>query len=309
MIGKVANRRDGKGETGFLSLSTYLDREDSSKTWTKKGFDKIRVSSTRITWCALAVSSLSRAPASVPLSAARHWAAAHMLRTSAQKERLAILLIMLHEQVSQASTTLGFVQVFARWLVMWFLVPTLLLAPVCLSHHLMWKCLSDAGHASCICALFLGDEVQDGSGENKTAPWRLQSGWGSPVVWSHDKVRTLPDRTNGCLAVQVLDRYMWNQFAFVCAPSRVWELRRQWAVNVRVNNSLRVGRGEGVWDPFLCWMATNCNNIVNVNQYLVKPAEVFLPDAKEPESELNDSTSARDLQDMWLIDSISHTRF
>ena len=49
MIGKVTNRRDGKGETDFLSLSTYLDREDSWKTWTKKGFDKMRVSSYRIT--------------------------------------------------------------------------------------------------------------------------------------------------------------------------------------------------------------------------------------------------------------------
>ena len=38
MIGKVANRRDGKGETGFLSLSTYLDWEESWKTWIKKGF-------------------------------------------------------------------------------------------------------------------------------------------------------------------------------------------------------------------------------------------------------------------------------
>ena len=37
-------------------------------------------------------------------------------------------------------------------------------------------CLPDAGHASFICALVLGDEVQDGSGENKTAPWRLQRG-------------------------------------------------------------------------------------------------------------------------------------
>ena len=136
----------------------------------------MRVSSYRVTWCAPPVSSLSRAPASVHLSAVRHRAAAHMLRTSAQKERLAILLIMLHEQVPQASTTLGFVQVFARWLVTWFLAPTLLLAPVCLSHHLMWMCLSDWGHASFICALVLGDEVQDGSGENKTAPWRPQSG-------------------------------------------------------------------------------------------------------------------------------------
>ena len=72
MIGEVANRRDGKGETDFLSLSTYLDREDSWKTWTKKDFDRMRVSSYRITGCALAVSSLSRAPAPVPLSAARH---------------------------------------------------------------------------------------------------------------------------------------------------------------------------------------------------------------------------------------------
>ena len=39
MIGKVANRRDDKGETYFLSLSTYLDREDSWKTWTKAGTD------------------------------------------------------------------------------------------------------------------------------------------------------------------------------------------------------------------------------------------------------------------------------
>ena len=35
------------------------------------------------------------------------------------------------------------------------------------------------------------------------------------------KVGLMLDRTNGCLAVQVLDSYMWNQFAFVCAPSRV----------------------------------------------------------------------------------------
>ena len=99
MVGKVANRRDGKGETDFLSLSTYLTGEDSWNTWIKKGFDRMRVSSYRITWCAPPVSSLSRAPASVPFSAARHWAAAHMLSTSAQKERLPILLIMLHEQV------------------------------------------------------------------------------------------------------------------------------------------------------------------------------------------------------------------
>ena len=38
MIGEVANRGDGKGETDFLSLSTYLEREDSWNTWIKKGF-------------------------------------------------------------------------------------------------------------------------------------------------------------------------------------------------------------------------------------------------------------------------------
>ena len=56
-------------------------------------------------------------------------------------------------------------------------------------------------------------------------------------------------------------------------------------------------------------MAINCNNIVNVNQYLVTPTEVFLPDAKETESESNDIASVRALQDIWLMGSISRARF
>ena len=55
-------------------------------------------------------------------------------------------------------------------------------------------------------------------------------------------------------------------------------------------------------------MVTNWNNIVNVNQYLVKPTEVFLPDAKEPESESNDIASVRALQDLWLMGSSSRAR-
>ena len=64
----------------------------------------------------------------------------------------------------------------------------------------------------------------------------------------------------------------------------------------------------GVGDPVLFWMAMNCNNIVNVDQLLVKQTEVFLPDAKEPEPESNDIASGRALQDMWLVGSNSRAR-
>ena len=122
----------------------------------------------------------------------------------------------------------------------------------------MWMCLSDAGRASFICSLVLDDEVQDGSGENKTAPWRLQSGWGSPVVCTHDKVRTSAwshkriarSASFGPLHVEII-------CVCVCAFK---DVRITEAVDSHC--TCQQFFEERVWDPFLCWMVTNCNNIV-----------------------------------------------
>ena len=130
----------------------------------------MRVSSYRITWRAPPVSTLSRVPASAPLSSARHWAAAQTLRTSAQQERLAIWLIVLIR--AGVCTVIGEVMRSLISSITWCqfvyqMVDTHLLS-------VLWFTVTETSIA------LVG----------KTAPWRLQTGWGSPVVWTHEKVRS-----------------------------------------------------------------------------------------------------------------------
>ena len=85
-------------------------------------------------------------------------------------------------------------------------------------------------------------------------------------AWSHERMSH---------AVPVLDRYMWKQLTFVARLNGCGKLQRQ-RQSIRAKHSLRVSNRRS----FFC-LRTISNNIVKVNQYLMKPTGVFLPDARD----------------------------
>ena len=102
------------------------------------------------------------------------------------------------------------------------------------------------------------------------------------------KFGLLHDRTNGCLAVQVLDRTCGNNLR-LCVRFQGCE---NYGGSGQSMHESTILCGGSTRSSYLLDGKKNCNNIANVNQYLVKPTEVFLPDTKEPESESNDIARA-----------------